>query len=157
MSSQGTVESPQVEFIRSFVREFENKDVEKIATFLHKDLRRVTYPRSLGRSDENRDQWQHRIDEIVGLWASCTATYHSVLEAPGGKVIVHINLLSKTRFGVEMDREMLFIAHVVTDDDGSLKIKQFEEFVDSVAYREFYQAVHTAKANGLCAGSFAAA
>jgi hypothetical protein len=56
-----------------------------------------------------------------------------------------------------MDREMLFIAHVVTDDDGSLKIKQFEEFVDSVAYREFYQAVHTAKANGLCAGSLAAA
>ncbi|KAF9779289.1 hypothetical protein BJ322DRAFT_1221577 [Thelephora terrestris] len=123
MSSQGTVDSPQVELIRSFVRQFENMDVEKLVTFLHKDLRRVTYPRSL------------------------------VPVVP----ITQISSLTKTRIGVEMDREMLLIAHVVTDDDGSLKIKQLEEFVDSVAYREFYQAVHTAKANGLCSGSFAAA
>jgi hypothetical protein len=75
MSSQGTVDSPQVEFIRSYIREWENMDVEKIATFLHKDLRRVTYPRSLGRSDENRDEWQHRIEEIVGLWTSCTVSH----------------------------------------------------------------------------------
>ena len=40
---------------------------------------------------------------------------------------------------------MILIAHIVTDEDGSLKIKQFDEFVDSKAYLEFLKAVAEAK------------
>lgn len=198
MASQGTVESPQVKLIRSFVEAFEKKDVDHIMTFLHKDLLRITHPRTLGRTNENREEWGHRIAEIVGLWSSCQVWLAGCFEPsypwlnhncrqltiPFWRLPVErssftfvppkrlyqryvcvlksglapqLNLLSKTPFGVEMDREMLFIALVVTDDDGSLKIKQFEEFVDSNVYLEFYGALAKAKADGLCSGSFAAA
>ena len=46
-----------------------------------------------------------------------------------------------------MNRELIFIVHIVTDEDGSLlKIKQVEEFTDSKAYLDFFKAVAEAKA-----------
>ena len=51
---------------------------------------------------------------------------------------------SKTPFG-EMDREVLIIAHIVTDEDGSLKIVKIEEFTDSKTEHELYQAIAAAK------------
>jgi len=46
-----------------------------------------------------------------------------------------------------MIRESIFIAHIVTDEDGNLKIKQIEEFTDSKSLLDFMQAVAAAKAN----------
>ena len=52
-----------------------------------------------------------------------------------------------TAIGVEMTRESIFIGHIVTDQDGSLKIKQMEEFTDSKAYLGgIAQAIAAAKA-----------
>ena len=48
--------------------------------------------------------------------------------------------------GVEATRESIFIDHIVTDDDGSLKIKHVEEFIDSKSHLDFVQAVVAAKA-----------
>ena len=45
-----------------------------------------------------------------------------------------------------MNREMVLTVYIVTDDDGSLKIKQIDEFTDSKAYFEFFKAVGEAKA-----------
>lgn len=45
-----------------------------------------------------------------------------------------------------MNRESIFIGHIVTDEDGNLKIKQIEEFTDSKAHLGFTQAVAAAKA-----------
>lgn len=46
-----------------------------------------------------------------------------------------------------MIREGIFIAHIVTDENGNLKIKKFEEFTDSKALVEFYEAVKEAQGN----------
>lgn len=46
-----------------------------------------------------------------------------------------------------MTREMILTAHIVTDEDGSLKIKQLDEFTDSKTYLDFFKAVAEAKAN----------
>jgi hypothetical protein len=51
---------------------------------------------------------------------------------------------SKTSFG-EMNRESICIAHIVTDEDGSLKIKTLEEFTDSKTEHEFFQAIAAAR------------
>lgn len=51
---------------------------------------------------------------------------------------------AQTTFGVELKREAILIAHVVTDDDGSLKIKQIEEFVDTKSQLESIQALEAA-------------
>ena len=41
---------------------------------------------------------------------------------------------------------MILITQIVTDEDGSLKIKELEEFTDSKAYLDFFEAVAVAKA-----------
>jgi hypothetical protein len=46
-----------------------------------------------------------------------------------------------------MVREMIYIAHIVPDEDGNLKIKTIEEFTDSKSYLDFFQALTEAKAN----------
>ena len=54
---------------------------------------------------------------------------------------------ASTSLGFEMNREMIWIGHIVTDDDGSLKLKKVEEFADSKTYLELYKAVAEARAN----------
>jgi hypothetical protein len=47
----------------------------------------------------------------------------------------------KNSGGKEITIESLSIAHIVTDEDGSLKIKRVEEFFDSKTYLEFTQSM----------------
>jgi len=47
---------------------------------------------------------------------------------------------AKTKIGVDMTREAITIAHIVTDQDGSLKIKKIEDFIDSKSYLDGVQA-----------------
>jgi hypothetical protein len=51
---------------------------------------------------------------------------------------------ANTSIGVEMNRESIIIAHIVSDENGSLKIKEHEEFTDSKAELNFYQAIAAA-------------
>ena len=44
-----------------------------------------------------------------------------------------------------MTRESIFIGHIITDEDGSLKIKQIEEFTDSKAHLDAVEAIIAAK------------
>jgi len=159
--------------------------MDHIAKHLHKDHRRITYPRSVGKPEQTREEYLQHTSEVVDLWTGCEASYwllllklpppanpppqitvHSVVEAPG-KVVVHVrsqnvrintaglNVVptpqltnnAKTSIGAEMNREMMLIAHIVTNEDGSPKIKQLEEFTDSKAYLDFFKAVAEANAN----------
>ena len=52
----------------------------------------------------------------------------------------------ETSIGVEMSRESIIIMHIVSDEDGSLKIKEHEEFTDSKAELDFVQAIAAATA-----------
>ena len=49
-----------------------------------------------------------------------------------------------TSIGGEMDYESIYITEIVTDEDGSLKFKRFEEFSDSKTEFEFLQALAAA-------------
>jgi hypothetical protein len=53
---------------------------------------------------------------------------------------------AKTSIGVESTRESIIIAHIVTDEDGSLKMKRTEEFTDSNSELNFVQAIAAATA-----------
>jgi hypothetical protein len=52
----------------------------------------------------------------------------------------------KTSIGVDSIRESILIVYIVTDEDGSLKIKRVEEFTDSKSELDFTQAVAAAAA-----------
>ena len=51
-----------------------------------------------------------------------------------------------TSIGVERNRETILVLHIVSDEDGNLKIKHAEEFTDSKAELDFARAVAAAKA-----------
>lgn len=55
-----------------------------------------------------------------------------------------------------MVREVIWTGHIVTDEDGSLKFKQVEEFTDSKTYLDFFKAVVEAKAKKEYSASYAA-
>jgi len=50
----------------------------------------------------------------------------------------------KSTAGLETTYEMLLIVHIVTDEDGSLKIKKTEDFMDSKVYLERRQSMGAA-------------
>jgi len=50
----------------------------------------------------------------------------------------------KNPIGLETKHESLFTVHIIADEDGSLKIKQIDEFRDSKAYLELSQSMGTA-------------
>jgi hypothetical protein len=47
--------------------------------------------------------------------------------------------------GVDLFREAIVIATIVTGEDGSLKIQKIEEFIDSKVHLESMQAFEAAK------------
>ena len=49
-------------------------------------------------------------------------------------------------YGLDTKYEAIYIVHFVTDDDGSLKFKQVEEFTDSEVYSGVHRALAEAKA-----------
>ncbi|KAF9782946.1 hypothetical protein BJ322DRAFT_1022463 [Thelephora terrestris] len=143
MTSPETADSPQIELLKSFIEGFKTIDIDRIAKTLHKDHRRITYPKSLGVSEQTKEETP--IEPPPTIKSTPQATIHSIIEAPG-KVVVHLTSKVNTAIGVQFNREMILIAHAAPDDDGSLKLKQVEEFTDSQAYLDFFKAVTAAKA-----------
>jgi hypothetical protein len=57
-----------------------------------------------------------------------------------------MNHTVETSIGIENTRESIIIVHIVSDEDGSLKIKEHEEFTDSKAELDFVQVIAAAMA-----------
>ena len=109
MSGPQTSYSPQVERFYSLAEAYKRKDVNFIAKHLHKDFRRIGYPRSLGKSEQNADEWLKETAEMMNIWtgdskASHASSYsnslpsteplpqvdiHSLTETPE-KVVIHV-------------------------------------------------------------------
>ena len=52
----------------------------------------------------------------------------------------------KTSIGVDGTRESILIAHIISDEGGTLKVKQMEEFTDSKTELDLVQAIAAAGA-----------
>ncbi|KAF9780786.1 hypothetical protein BJ322DRAFT_1081686 [Thelephora terrestris] len=155
MSVLENSESPQVNLVHEFGQAFEKRDPDLLATLLHKDYRHITLPRSIARPEEAREEWLQHIGGFLSLWTESGWTIHSLIETPG-KVVVHVTTWAKTTLGVDLNRESIFIVHIATDEDGSLKIKALEDFTDSKTYLDFVKAVAAAKAGREHSASYAA-
>ena len=68
MSTSQTVDSLQVKLVREFIEGFNKKDVNIIAKNLHKDYRRILYPRSLGKPAVPREEWLEQCGKMIGHW-----------------------------------------------------------------------------------------
>ena len=98
--------------MREWGQAFEEKDLDRVAKTLHKDYRHISYPRSLGRPEKNREEWLEYIAGVTSLWTEQKVGYimvitripfavakslpqqtlHSIIDTPG-KVILHVRTL----------------------------------------------------------------
>lgn len=106
----GNSDSPQIKLFNEFNRGFKEKNLDLIAEHLHKDFRRCTYPRSLNKPEQNREEWLKHFSGIIAFATEFDVGYtgcfsnvlslaqslpqsnvHSIIEAPG-KVILHVRI-----------------------------------------------------------------
>src|SRR5258708_4939510 len=72
-------------------------------------LDRITHPRSLGKPDQTKEEYVKHTGEVISLCTDFEASYicsnvlppaklpiqptiHSIIEAPGGKVVTHVRI-----------------------------------------------------------------
>jgi len=118
-------------------------NVDALGKQLHKDFRRVYYPQSMGYPEQNKEGWIKETTGMIGFATGFDTIAHSIIETPG-RVVIHATNEMKNSIGLDTRHESIYIVHIVTDDDGSLKIKKLEDFCDSKVYSELRQSVATA-------------
>ena len=65
MSSSQTTNSTQVKLVREFIEGFTKKDLDIVATLLHKDFRFILYLRSLGKPAVAREEWIEECGKLL--------------------------------------------------------------------------------------------
>ena len=75
MSDPAHADSPQVKLMHEWGQGFEKRDLAHIANCLHKDYRHTHYPLSLGRQEQNREQWLEHFKGVLSLWIETKVGY----------------------------------------------------------------------------------
>lgn len=111
LPADANLSSPQIKLVNDWSEGFLEMNVEILGKPLHKDFRRLVYPRSLGEPEQNKEEWLKEITGIIGFGigsvshATCylnllspqlnlplQTTTHSIIEAPG-RVVTHVRIL----------------------------------------------------------------
>ena len=76
MSNIKTNGSPQLELVHSYVQGIEKRNIGQAGKTLHKELRRITYPRSAGRPEQTKEESLKHIGGFVSLCTEdCEVSY----------------------------------------------------------------------------------
>ena len=76
MSNLETNGSPQLEVIHSYIQELEKRDVDRAGKALHKDYCRLTYPKSVGKPAQTKEEHLQFIGGIANpLNEDCEVNY----------------------------------------------------------------------------------
>ena len=59
--------SPQIKLLIDWNQGFQQLNADILAKHVHKDFRRVIYPRSIGHPEQNKEQWLQEIKTIIGF------------------------------------------------------------------------------------------
>jgi len=84
MSDPDSSGSPQVKLMHEWGQGFKKRDLDVIAKALHKDYRHTTYPRSLDRPEQTREQWLEQFAGIIGLWTDLEVSSINCCSSPIG-------------------------------------------------------------------------
>jgi hypothetical protein len=68
MADPESSNSPYAKLLLECSQGFQARDLDVIAKYIHKDFRSVTYPRSLGKKEESKEEFLERWTGIIGLW-----------------------------------------------------------------------------------------
>ena len=67
--------APETKLVLEWGEGFQKKDANHFAKYLHKDFRYITYPHSLERKPQNKDEWITEMSQILPLWAETEVSY----------------------------------------------------------------------------------
>ena len=70
MADPESSDSAQTKLFRECRRGFQTRDLELIASTIHKDYRYIAYPRSLGKPEQTKEEWLNRWAGLIGLWSA---------------------------------------------------------------------------------------
>lgn len=93
MSIPQTTDSPQLQLAHSLIDSFRRRDVDHLATLLHKDHRRIYRPRSLGKPEETKEQWLKHVAEATSEWTDCQVSDHTGFCYSKKFILTHRDLL----------------------------------------------------------------
>lgn len=65
MSALLDSDSPQLKLVAKWHRGFMEKNIDLLGEQLHKDFRRCTYPRSLNKPEQNREEWLKHFGGVI--------------------------------------------------------------------------------------------
>ena len=69
MSNLENSGSPQLKFVHEWRQAFDKEDLSLVAKSLHKDYRHITYPRSIGKPEQTREEW---LEHLAGVSSART-------------------------------------------------------------------------------------
>lgn len=67
--------APETKLVLEWGCGFQKKDPDHLAKYLHKDFRHVTYPRSLNRPVQNKEEWIAQMKQIFPLWTEMEVSF----------------------------------------------------------------------------------
>ena len=68
MADSESSDSPQAKLFYECRQGFKTRDLDRAGKVLHKDFHYVSYPRSLGKPDQTKEEWLGQWAAILGLW-----------------------------------------------------------------------------------------
>ena len=68
MADQESSDSLQTKLFLDCSQAMQTKDLNVIAKYLHKDFHNVSYPRSLGKPEQTKEEWLEEWAGILSLW-----------------------------------------------------------------------------------------
>ncbi|KAF8126580.1 hypothetical protein EV363DRAFT_1224489, partial [Boletus edulis] len=150
--------SPQIDLFKELDRAALAKDLSLLAKPLHKDYHHVIHPPSLGKLPVNRDDWLASMAEAFNTpmqfeRASYTGAtqssprLNSLTDLPFRRGSSREGCSSCPFKGLFEDRtdESIWIVGFASGEDGSLKIKEIEQFADTSNYLDVIQAGKASK------------
>ena len=78
-------DSPQIKLAGEFSRAFRESDPALLAKILHKDFRRIIYPRSLGVPEVGRDEWLKNAEGVISVTTELGVSHNlpAAIPSPG--------------------------------------------------------------------------
>jgi hypothetical protein len=70
MADSEDPDTPQSKLFHECGRGFRTRDLDLIASTVHKDFRYVAYPQSLGKPEQTKEEWLKGWAGIISLWTA---------------------------------------------------------------------------------------
>ncbi|KAH8107231.1 hypothetical protein BXZ70DRAFT_1074830 [Cristinia sonorae] len=116
-------------------------DTKGVASVVTEDFTHVYLPENAGLPKFTKAEFVGRIDSMTSLFTTFNFDVKEIIEAPGA-VVIHMAMRATTKGGASNDEiEVMNVLYVAEQADGTHKVTKSKEYVDTVKWTKFAEAV----------------